>query len=247
MLKRYGQIFLVLLLPLLLLAAPAAAGEKAPEAGAKKAAVAKPGAPKRVALAPKEQNRVLARIRERFRKPELMQGYFTQTTTFADSTDTMVASGRIWIQGPDKMRWEYAEPEKQILVSDGRKIWYYTPDLNQVMTGSVEDIKEARIIVNLLSRLDNQVEGFVLETYRTAKRLVLVLVPKKENQAPPFEKLEIYFAEPDMNLMETRLVDLFGNRIAITYRWEGPPTAPRPQAFFMFVPPKGCDIMPLGR
>ena len=176
-----------------------------------------------------------------------MQGRFTQTTTFADSTDTMVASGRIWLQGPDKMRWEYAEPEKQVLVSDGRNIWYYTPDLNQVMTGSVKDIKEARIIVNLLSRLDNRIEGFNLETRRDKNRLVLILVPKKEVEAPPFERLEIYFSEPDLNLMETRLVDLFANRIAITYRWDGHPGKPRPQAFFMFVPPPGCDVMPLGR
>jgi len=198
-------------------------------------------------LSPEEQQQVLSRIRQKFRRPELLQGHFTQTTTFADSTDTQVASGRIWLQGPDKMRWEYAEPEKQILVTDGRTIWYYTPDLNQVMTGSVKEMKEARIIVNLLSRLDSKVEGYDLKTARTGRRLVLSLVPRKGAEAPPFEKLEVYFSEPGLQLTETRLVDLFANRIAITYRWDGPPGKPRPKAFFMFVPPKGCDVMPLGQ
>ncbi len=259
---RWWQRIAAVFFPLLFLVLfPAAAGFGAP-AGAGGAAAGKAGPGKKVAagvqkpaagnqaaavLSREERQRALARIREKFRRPELMQGHFTQTTVFADSTDTMVASGRIWLQGPDKMRWEYAEPEKQILVSNGRSIWYYTPDLNQVMTGSVKDMKEARIIVNLLSRLNGQVEGFDLEVSRGKQRLKLVLVPKKGVEAPPFERLEIYFSEPDLNLTETRLVDLFANRIAITYRWDGPLTRPRPQAFFMFVPPKGCDVMPLGQ
>jgi len=190
MLKRWRQKITGLMAAgLLLLIWPAAPGLAAPAAkGVQKTAVADgspavvkkkpaPGVKPGVKLKVKDEKRILARIREKFRRPELMQGRFTQTTTFADSTDTMVASGRIWLQGPDKMRWEYAEPEKQVLVSDGRNIWYYTSDLNQVMTGSVKDIKEARIIVNLLSRLDNRIEGFNLETRRDKNRLVLILVP----------------------------------------------------------------------
>jgi outer membrane lipoprotein carrier protein len=192
------------------------------------------------------ETKLLAAIRDYYRKPQLLSGRFTQTTTFADSSETQVASGQIWLQGPDKMRWQYLEPEKQLLVSDGITIWYYTPDLNQVMTGAVKDIREARIIVRLLSEIRPELEGLDLVLARRGEKLVLSLSPKK-GAAAPFEKMEMIFAADNLNLSETRMLDLFGNRIVITYHWEGKAGKPWPRARFRFVPPKGCDIMPLGQ
>ena len=34
------------------------------------------------------------------------------------------------------MRWEYEKPEKQVIITDGFKLWIYRPADNQVMVGS---------------------------------------------------------------------------------------------------------------
>ena len=34
------------------------------------------------------------------------------------------------------MRWEYEKPDKQVIITDAKKLWIYRPADNQVMTGS---------------------------------------------------------------------------------------------------------------
>ena len=190
---------------------------------------------------------ILARIRQQYRKELAYSGRFTQKTTYSDSNEITLSMGLIWIQGPDKMRWEYQIPEKQLLISDGKTLWYYTPDLNQVMTGSVKDIKEARIIVNLLSELKAQPDKFKLVVTKKSDRIEINLTPLAGDQAPPFQDLKMTFSASSYELAETRMVDLFANKIVITYKWQSGPEKTLPLSHFTFVPPVGCDIMPLGQ
>ena len=42
------------------------------------------------------------------------------------------ARGRLYISRPGKFRWDYLEPYHQQIVSDGRRLWIYDEDLEQV-------------------------------------------------------------------------------------------------------------------
>ncbi len=158
-----------------------------------------------------------------------------------------MSRGRIWIKGPDKMRWEFQSPEKQILVSDGKTIWYYTPDLNQVMVGKVDDIREARVLVNLMAKLQLKQKGFRLELRRSNDLITVALTPLSNDKAPPFQSMAMIFSTADYTLQETRMEDLFANKIVITYTWENTSHSALPGVEFSFTPPSGCDIMPLGQ
>ena len=61
---------------------------------------------------------------------------FVQESTVKAMEITDFASGKIYARHPGKMRWEYEKPEKQIIITDGFKLWIYRPTDNQVMTGS---------------------------------------------------------------------------------------------------------------
>ena len=50
-----------------------------------------------------------------------------------DSRKTIQESkGRLWIERPNKFRWNYESPAKQQIVSDGTRLWIYDEDLKQV-------------------------------------------------------------------------------------------------------------------
>ena len=49
-----------------------------------------------------------------------------------------MAKGAAIIEKKDKFRVHYTEPTEQIMVSDGKTIWIYTPELKQVMKQSME-------------------------------------------------------------------------------------------------------------
>jgi outer membrane lipoprotein carrier protein len=199
-------------------------------------------------LLPKgEQEKILSQIRQKYSRKQSYSGSFTQKTTYTDSNETTVSTGRIWIQGPDKMRWEYQSPEKQLLISDGKTIWYYTPDLNQVMVGKIKDIKEARVIVNLLARLKSEQRGFRLALSRSNSLITVALSPLTSDQAPAFQNLKIIFSAASLMLRETQMIDLFANTITIKYKWKSGPDPVMAITHFSFVPPTGCDVMPLGQ
>lgn len=61
---------------------------------------------------------------------------FIQESTVKAMQITDFASGKMFVRYPGKMRWEYEKPEKQVIITDGFKLWIYRPADNQVMTGS---------------------------------------------------------------------------------------------------------------
>src|SRR5262252_9462919 len=65
---------------------------------------------------------------------------FTQTAFNKSLNQTIPASGTVYLKKGGKLRWEYAEPTPQQIVSDGKKLWVYTPTLNQA---NVADAPEA--------------------------------------------------------------------------------------------------------
>jgi len=61
---------------------------------------------------------------------------FTQTSVIKAMDITDTADGKVFIRRPKMMRWEYETPEKQIILTNGDRLWVFRPDDNQVMTGS---------------------------------------------------------------------------------------------------------------
>lgn len=49
------------------------------------------------------------------------------------------ASGRFQLERPGRFRWDYAEPYPQQIVADGRHIWFYDVDLEQVTVKSQQE------------------------------------------------------------------------------------------------------------
>jgi outer membrane lipoprotein carrier protein len=49
------------------------------------------------------------------------------------------AEGSLIVKRPDKMRWEYTLPDKQTIITDGKSLWIYRPEDNQVMVGEAPD------------------------------------------------------------------------------------------------------------
>ncbi|MBP7915449.1 MAG: outer membrane lipoprotein chaperone LolA [Vitreoscilla sp.] len=64
---------------------------------------------------------------------------FTQTVTSPDGAKQRQSSGSFSFARPNRFRFDYAKPYPQTIVSDGQKVWYHDPDLNQVTVRKVAD------------------------------------------------------------------------------------------------------------
>lgn len=60
---------------------------------------------------------------------------FVQTSVLSALDISETASGRAWFSHPGKMKWQYLEPERHDIITNGNTLWIYRPDENQVMIG----------------------------------------------------------------------------------------------------------------
>jgi outer membrane lipoprotein carrier protein len=57
---------------------------------------------------------------------------FTQTVTSPDGVRKKLSTGHFEFARPNHFRFTYLKPYAQTIVSDGQKVWFHDPDLNQV-------------------------------------------------------------------------------------------------------------------
>lgn len=77
---------------------------------------------------------ILTRVEKRY-SSESFSATFDQASTLKAIGITDHASGRALFRHPAKMRWEYASPERQEIITDGLTLWIHRPEENQVMLG----------------------------------------------------------------------------------------------------------------
>ncbi len=56
---------------------------------------------------------------------------FQQTIDDGHGNVLRSAAGRLFLQRPGKFRWDYSQPSEQLILADGRQIWFYDKDLSQ--------------------------------------------------------------------------------------------------------------------
>lgn len=57
---------------------------------------------------------------------------FSQTVVSPDGDVVMEGKGTVEIARPSLFRWETQQPDENLLVSDGKNLWYYSPFVEQV-------------------------------------------------------------------------------------------------------------------
>src|SRR5216117_4369300 len=125
-----------------------------------------------------------------------LRAEFTQTAFNKSLNQTIPATGKVYLKKGGKLRWEYAEPTPQQIVSDGKTIWIYTPTLNQVNTGPAPEAL-AGPAGSFLSGLGKLREDFSVRLLNPAQpkdadgNVVLDLTPKQP--LPTLQRLILAF------------------------------------------------------
>ena len=76
-----------------------------------------------------------------------MRADFIQKTFDEDLGLLEISSGTMALGRPSKFRWVYAPPYPQSIVSDGKKVWIYDPDLKQVSISDFDHSQDGLMVV----------------------------------------------------------------------------------------------------
>jgi len=67
---------------------------------------------------------------------------FEQKILIKSTLEEKMITGSIKFKAPDKLYAEYIQPYRQVIVCDGKKVWFYLPEYNQVSIQSVARLEE---------------------------------------------------------------------------------------------------------
>jgi len=168
-----------------------------------------------------------------------LDGQFSQQVFDAKGKLKESSSGRVALSAPRLFRWEYAKPYPQLIVADGKKVWVYDPDLQQVTVreqGSEEQNSPLSALIDP-ARLDQQ---FNVKESGTADGLQwLTLTPKSEGEAS-FQSARLGFGKDGLSRME--VLDAVGQNTKISFTgWKRNPAFAA--TTFKYTPGKGVDIV----
>ncbi|MFT3812575.1 MAG: outer membrane lipoprotein chaperone LolA [Acidovorax sp.] len=170
---------------------------------------------------------------------------FTQTVTEpakeGHAARTKQSSGSFEFQRPGRFKFVYQKPFEQTIVADGKTLWLYDVDLNQVtqrpqaqalgsspaaLLASAADLQALRADYTLASAPDQDGLQWVQAT------------PKAKDSQ--LQNVRVGFAGEQLAALD--ILDGFGQRSVIRFaQWQSLPSLPA--STFQFKPPAGADVL----
>lgn len=95
----------------------------------------------------------LAKLQSAYKKNASLEADFLQEVYQASLGRTKTSKGSLKLSKPNLARWEIYEPEASVMVSNGHKLSYYTPDARGKGKGQVIERKSAELASQPLFRI----------------------------------------------------------------------------------------------
>ncbi|KAA9001085.1 outer membrane lipoprotein chaperone LolA [Affinibrenneria salicis] len=78
-------------------------------------------------------------LQGRLSKVNSFHARFNQTVTSADGAAVQEGEGELWLKRPNLFNWKTTAPDENVLVSDGKTLWFYNPFVEQVTATWLKD------------------------------------------------------------------------------------------------------------
>ena len=168
-----------------------------------------------------------------------LEAEFEQSLLDADGALIESSRGTLVIQRPGRFRWSYTEPYEQLLVADGRNVWSFDVDLEQVTVKPQEGVL-ANTPAILLGGGGSVLDEFEHVASETDERGTVWVTLRPRNADNGFDRVELGFDDGVLrrmlfrdNLEQTTLIAL----VEVTLN------EAVDEALFRFDVPDGVDLV----
>lgn len=164
---------------------------------------------------------------------------FKQTITDGQGKELRSAAGKFYLERPGRFRWDYSEPSEQLILADGKQIWFYDKDLAQANVRDMDGTLSSTPAM-LLSGSGSVSAAFDIKQLPADGGLRwFQLIPKHSNT--DFQLVRIGF-DKNGELASMFLADKLDQITQLTFTnpTKNPKFAPD---LFAFTPPPGVDVI----
>lgn len=182
----------------------------------------------------------LKSIEARYNSTKTLQSNFEQSVTMQGKRS--VEHGVLYLRKPGQMRWEYAQPQGKLFLSDAKKIYYVSPASRRVEISAVKETEDLRApLAFLLGRLDFSRDFGRYETSQRDGSLLIRAFPKNDKSI--FEFVE-FLPSPGGTLKTVTVQGRDGSRMEYSFTGETR-NPPLNEKLFRFEAPAGFEIVEL--
>jgi outer membrane lipoprotein carrier protein len=170
---------------------------------------------------------------------------FQQETEVKTLGRTLKTSGKVSYKRPGKMLWRYDNPKDQFVLADGKYLYFYQPEQNQVIKSPLQNAFRTDIPLSFLLGLGNIKKDFNPTLKATEENQYVVrLEPKAEAGGYSDILMGVSKATSDIQWVSVR--DGAGNLTTIRFSdmRKGVGVG---EALFKLQMPNGADLVELGQ
>src|SRR5229473_1049211 len=182
---------------------------------------------------------VLTRLQRHYRDTKSFSAKFNEEISTVGAPKRQ-RSGVVSFRKPGRMRWEFAAPEVQTIVSDGEMLYSYDPELNQVVETPLKQALKSSSATSFLLGMGNINRDFkaAFANSVASDGLVHLLLDSKAGGY----KIEVGLDPKTYNLMTLTLTDQLGDVTRINFS-DVHDNVELPDSNFAFNAPAGADIV----
>ncbi len=185
-----------------------------------------------------KNNQAVDKLTERLAGLNSFIADFSQRLINTDSVTVEPSLGRMVFQRPGKFRWIYETPYEQEIISDGKTLWVFDIDLDQVTIRPASEGLD-RSPITILDEPDEIANLYNVEILEErSNEIEIKLVPNYDGAA--FKYVILIFSAKKLVAME--IFDNFDQFNSLSFHNVEMNTE-LDMRQFNFVPPKGVDVI----
>lgn len=177
-------------------------------------------------------------LRDFFNNTNTMRAQFIQVVNDKQGRKEQEVEGTMQLQRPNKFRWDYKKPYEQQIVSDGKQVFLFDTELQQVTIRELSKTLGSSPAAMLAGGEDVE-KSFTLKNATRKDGLTWVLALPKDKESG-FDRVLLGFKADKLRKME--LYDSFNHITHITFN-EVERNPVLQDSTFLFTPPKGADVV----
>jgi outer membrane lipoprotein carrier protein len=178
-------------------------------------------------------------VEQRYNRPRSMQMNFEQSVT-GQGRMARTESGVLYLRKPGKMRWNYSRPEGKVFLTDGKYVWFYSPNTGRVERSPMKESADLRApLAFLMGRLDFYRDFREFRMRAEGADTFVVATPKSERA--PYTTVEFLIA-PDHRIKFLKVVGQDDSVISFRLS-EEKSNPPLDEKLFQFKVPTGVEVV----
>ena len=157
---------------------------------------------------------LINKMQKRFDEVLAFQADFIQETYSGATQLTSTGKGKLYLQKPRMMRWDYTEPEPQSFVTDRAKTWLYIPSEKKILLDDAKHFFDSPLVKSFLDGPKNLTKYFKVEVEKGVNYAgyILKLVPRNQKEQFDVEEIRLWVNNRQYQIETVETKDYLGNR-----------------------------------